>query len=1249
MSSLIVPIDVAGLAMSQFDAQTEFAAVAASFENVRYTTNGTTLNPESAVLIDDCLPAPFDTENLLAGVHLHWALPAQIAQGTSDATGKIVFPAAPNRWLVARITGGAVSKAWIVESDTLSPDRPHIDVDAQNSLSRAVPMKNACTAHQKVGFTTGCVKCALASKGEQPFSFLGRVFPFETYTAVPNRPALRPFTALGYGTPSFAAAYPHCRNVFGCYDPLDGPDKETVSYAVVGWYANLADDPVSAVGSKAAVAAAFATRLGWDGTGEAPDRTICSGVLRGVTWNSGETYLADLPQPGSGVTTVTIGSTVPEAVAALLASTDTAGTPGLERLLHAFQLGLLNNLDRPDANLEADEAMHQSQFGSRSGGSIWLVEPTAKGDVSELGSNIADLLGALNNEQRTLDAIDRDLETLRTQIHLDWCAYMDLAYIANNGEGDNDALNLAKEFIGNGTPVFPLNDGQVGAPTSGEIALFNTKLADRAAQATIRDVAKQALDAKLGTTFTTVTTEAPRYWTPNDPVILVSHKLVTPSTRYGTARDTPASRLSDQLPAGADPLPASTAVLPDAAQALVAEAILAAAATSPDGPGVATWTKPWIPLFLQWRATASSAQPVGEGMAPGQTYSADVLSGSNAGGQTYALADSAIDVALPIAGAPPNYRDSNVTTQNTRCAGCVSYDEPSASCTLFATAVLPNKVCDRFVAKTLHEINGTTTLAARTGGSLASQLAQHPELAAVADAVKDLPAMAQSLSGFNASLLTRKQELVSPVFDSVAPTTDMWNFSNVVVAAALKAQSPFVDSGNEFAPAPLAQYDPLRAVTVELTWARVIDAFGRILDIPEPKTVVASSLRALGPALSGSLAPDPQTALLPPRIVQGARLLFRWLTAGSDLVETNSHPASSPIFGWLIYNHLDSRLAVYDASGKAVGSLGSLGPVWQGAPGNDATWGQGLDVATAGLNAHLVAFLNGVCGAGDASASAYVENLLDTIDRQLACINPLGVQRDLGLELLCGRPLALARAGLRLELFGNPAFDQSNAAFEQAYTSFDDNPSESVITDRLRAGITDVGVPVRLGEPGNTTDGLVGFFAADAYDTFYSWSAEPPSPDGSSTHIVQPALDTTVLTPTPPTDPGTPKTFSLLLDPFGSVHATCGVLPVGNISIPPTIFTPALQQIEVAFLTAPLLRARVLQVPNAVNVVDAAGFPLALPAEPGYAWSWLTRSDDQWSENPVEVAAATKPAEPTPQRLEEGWLMLGIPDTKETQ
>ncbi|HYR06814.1 MAG TPA: hypothetical protein VEQ60_03520, partial [Longimicrobium sp.] len=187
-------------------------------------------------------------------------------------------------------------------------------------------------------------------------------------------------------------------------------------------------------------------------------------------------------------------------------------------------------------------------------------------------------------------------------------------------------------------------------------------------------------------------------------------------------------------------------------------------------------------------------------------------------------------------------------------------------------------------------------------------------------------------------------------------------------------------------------------------------------------------------------------------------------------------------------------------------------------------------------------------------------------------------------------------------------------------------------------GFPDVRFPVRLGEHGQLNDGLVGYWLEEgdgyAAGRFYAPQSEaddaqpvagdPLVPRGAAPIYLEQALSSP------------PATVSMLVDPRGVVHATCGVAPTKSIDIPADQYQPALRALEVTFLTAPLLAER-----GAVRV--------SLPDEPGYTWSWLARGRQGWTERGTagvltlgEATAEFGAAGDTvwQRLLDRGWTML---------
>ena len=150
---------------------------------------------------------------------------------------------------------------------------------------------------------------------------------------------------------------------------------------------------------------------------------------------------------------------------------------------------------------------------------------------------------------------------------------------------------------------------------------------------------------------------------------------------------------------------------------------------------------------------------------------------------------------------------------------------------------------------------------------------------------------------------------------------------------------------------------------------------------------------------------------------------------------------------------------VFDASGHALGALiqpkSDAPPRWSEAPGHEP----------GPIDAHLAAFIAGF----EKGGTGFLSEFIETVDRAKATIDIPDFRPGQSIAFLMGRPLALVRASLRLELEGNPAYDQSWAAFGAAETR----------------GFDRVGFPVVLGDLENLRDGLVGFFRDDE-PVFYS-------------------------------------------------------------------------------------------------------------------------------------------------------------------
>jgi len=434
-------------------------------------------------------------------------------------------------------------------------------------------------------------------------------------------------------------------------------------------------------------------------------------------------------------------------------------------------------------------------------------------------------------------------------------------------------------------------------------------------------------------------------------------------------------------------------------------------------------------------------------------------------------------------------------------------------------------------------------------------------------------------------------------------------------------------------------YGPLRSGFLEVVKLSIVDVFGQIMNLT---TAAATSAGALQVTPSASLSPvagdtaNLGKVYLPPRVVAPARVDAYWLSAThndafpditSDFVEVNAHPATSPVCGWIVPNHLDLSLAFYDADGSPIGSFGLEhgASVYRTRAGNTANPQDSLaaDIGAVGhplVNAHVARLMRFISG----RSAGFLTDLMATIEASSTFINPASFAQDVSLSVLVGRPLAIVRTVQSISTAGAvlPASQANNTsadALSQAVTNrwFD----YAVRQAHTCAGLDQVRIPVRLGELTDIDDGLVAFLPeADGpqpYQTVYSAAA----PDNHANGVVRPGPDTVELTLN-----GPPLTFTALVDPRAPVHVTTGVLPTATMQIPPDQYLRAMQQLAVTFVTRPVLSGQ-------------PGLRLPLPAETGFSWSWVAPG-----EAPAPLAPQSTPDIPaygySPQRLLEGWLDL---------
>lgn len=1149
----------------------------ADFTRLPFWDGDLEINPDVANISEGIVSQPFGDKGfqLKAGVHLHWALPDALTRGSAGKAKQrerrgATFPAVPNRWLISSGAKGSKTphQQWIVESDYI---HPHATERVHHAVAVPFPF----------------------STGEAPFRHLGRRKPFAGW--LDNAECLASagyrLTAIGYepnstgdlgkhggyGEPTFAALYPNCHSVFGFHDRMPPDSLKGAYYEVLGWYSDPEKLDCLRTEHFAQALAAARNAKGHASEGEMmstalrdafrwraavasdlPDRIVCYARLEFDAANP------DDPRLHKRAVEVAVGNTSTEALSAYLAD----GDRELEEQLESLHLAPRLHGRKLDIGFKFRELRHEKGFAPVAGGLVWAIRPqetsadARKGPDARmeqpLPSQWAHLLNELNLRQVEYDRAAEDLTSMRRQLFADWYMYMLCTHPPDDHHADYPAVDELRHFIDK-NDLQPLERQQKRV-----LALERQRTR---AHRSLHD-AIAAPPASVTAQHVLQSVPAPRYWHPHDPAILIVDECVEATTRHGQdGRLDPEGLLcchvvtsSDGPVYGADNIERIRHAIDGLEPTDNQEAI-----------GFSKWSKqPWNPFALEWRVELFPVREQnGLDTADGE-YSSSFIDNN------YELAVGNVDLT-PKAG--------KATTRK-----AMSVYSGSSLLTPHAKRQLENRIQafleerkadgdnDDHVVKAIHRVRDRLA-----GGSF--------------------HALAQRLHGCGEALLMHKQTMQLPIAEPFG-FADAQAFSDRVRAA--------VQYQNRSAPQPGDDFQPIRAGSFRIHLLRLVDTFGRTqsLRVKNDKVIVSEALHTHG-------APD--RVSLSPRLVQPARLNFRWLAADrggpnqSDEIEMTAHPNTTPICGWLLPNDLDDSLMIYDAGGAPLGSLrASLDAAkseceWIPAPG-----GSSMSIEHI-ANGHLKRLVGYLKKQDAASFERFLANVQSAFER----IDPESHAQHDALALLVGRPMALVRTTLDLQLRGRPAISQSwnNLRRDMDRDLRGEAQGMAATTTRHSHSATRVQFPIRLGAARQLNDGLVCFWkeASNGGAPEYDYEGGPRWPAfdaGSEPDLLQSIGDP-------------PQKLTMLMDPLGVVHASSGVLPMKSIHIPAAQYANALQKMAMTFLCAPILTTQ-----GRVEV--------PLPGEPGYAWSWLVPDAAARDISPVSLDADLDATS----QIVEGWLQL---------
>lgn len=1126
----------------------------------------------------------------------------------------IVFPVAPNRWLVERRWNGDI-KRWVVESDYLSIN------PEEGQTPIWFPMS--------------------AKHGDPPCRRLGRQVDFKNWSEEkhihPER-YVRRLTAMGYGDPGFAAFYPSCHSVFGFYDPEISESSGQVEYQVIGWHSNPADDPLRGPRFEDALNHLY-ERYQLDREARFPvvRDVLCEEALVTVHgWSAGFNSMQEIgrifeekkkfaeqlraikqqrfPQRAIMARTimvdcenmaksardnaaisnvkceVAIGHTVTEALSAFAASkVDAKDPPRVEDQIEALHLFSKIEGLRVDVGPKFREARHEKEFAAVDAGRRWTIVPRTTGEKppeaaaldASISPELKQGLQALNKCEADVDRLSGELAVLRRQLYSDWCKYMICAYPPDGERDDYPDMDEARAFI-EGCSLSEVKtklkdrrearkrrDEQLRGVEKGLEGEQQQKLAQ--ADDAVHAERQQPQPGRLQLTLKT--RPASRFWQPKEPVLLIEGSDLLPTTRHDSTELLQCQVEKDiEIPESLE-IPKDQLLKIDSADARW---------HSYDEFRSIIDRQPWNPIFLDWQIELMPAPRDGSGNVTGW-YPADyVTSGFQFSPECADLTPKEDKDRYDASTSMP-YQGRSILTPHggTRLRRSIEEwmwrrmnpkpdeapDLQWARKALLDPTLLRSPIEDEW-GKMMCRVYGKLFGDEGSDKGYAGRF------------------MAQALTGFHAAMLMQRQTLQLPVADPLGFKEDR-DFAHRVAKA--------VAGENLTAPQPQNHFHPVLAGEMKIHELRLVDTFGqaRNLSFNREQLITAESM---------TIQDSPHVALLRPRIVQPSRVKFRWLAAdvpAGEVQEANDHRTA--LCGWMVHDVTRDGLLVHAADGTELGRI-SNSAHWHSAPGRQAITYWQID------NPHLARL---VASLVQHSAAGTFFNRLDD---HLGTIVPAEFAEHDGVQLLLGRPLAVVRARLELQIYALPASNQEWAVFQQECALFQSEFEGSIEPGRTHDAFDKVKFPFRLGDVQQLNDGLAAF-----------WE-ETLHPDGRCT-LDQPPQTSAERMDVQLSVAGDAVTVTMLMDPRAPVHVHNGILPAKSIALPKAHYAEIMARMSAALPVGPLL-------------CPQDRIALYTPDTTRFAVSWMEHDGGQWIEAPITASPAISAEWSAPIGIREGWIKL---------
>jgi hypothetical protein len=592
--------------------------------------------------------------------------------------------------------------------------------------------------------------------------------------------------------------------------------------------------------------------------------------------------------------------------------------------------------------------------------------------------------------------------------------------------------------------------------------------------------------------------------------------------------------------------------------------------------GVTVWAQPWVPLWLEWEV---------------EVHSRDTLDG-------WKLAQIDLDAADPA-----------TSTQSRTFQGRTPLHAGAAK-------TLAESIRAWLTVEEQHDLNNQGETDAATETALRN----------VADGIGNLDILSTMLDGFTDRFLGLPVD-------------------------ALGVLSPRNPDGSVKKPVPVDVPRLLLAGLLRLTKARIVDTFGRTLDLP---------MNALHVPERDEITQPNEAMALRPRLLRPARWMFRLvdpsladitpggggkLPAEANIDQIEPAKMINPVAGFLLPDHMDDSLEAFDTSGQPLGQLFHEpfggGVTWEIAPlrTGPADAGPAFGLSPAQQIIGLIA--TGMIAAdaqqrqgnpAPLEADSALSSFLRVVDTTLWTVDTFAQLGNEHIAGLVGRPIAVVRATLRLEIQD----DLDELEFS--------TPAQKAARAKAYQGLADRPFPIRLGELTRADDGLFGFFVDDDYSQFHVVDKvirDSAFNVGRGRNQLDQLGSTTQLPDRKPIDhpyivaddgllvrPGQVVRLTLLMHPASKVHLTSGILPRKYLQLARDWVAPGLAVISPSVRVGP-----VLVDPDKISLPKVSSFPKDQV--------WIRRdTPNSWKTDPILAATQTALFPDMPSDVQEGYIRI---------